>query len=262
MLDKAVFTYWDTVIYGNTELPVQELFNTIDDSLSKHDTKYYGVYFDEKEKQFIIKIDTIKYLAVFQDEVNEMINEGGNNSLTLRLLLLANKTKQMQDEIAIKTTRESIIDKINSSNYEEIETPENYQIYLEYLEEQLAKAETDAEKRLIDTKMANIIKILGDIRKSDTQLITNPLELKYDIVGYLNEILGKCKLLERKDQITVAKEVKRIIIEYKKLQNNIAKGKNKDKDNNVLPIAILDQISQLEQKVMLLSNPNNEEKVR
>ena len=261
MSDTIVFTYWESVIYGKEEIPVQELLNKIDESLNVYsNVRYFGVYYNEKEKKYFIKIDGQKYEAVFQDEVKEIINNGGNNTLTLRLNLLANKTKQMEDETAIKETRKEIIERIDKSNYEEIETPENYQIYLEYLEDKLSTAKTNEEKRLIDTKMANIIRILGDIRKSNTPIVTNPLELKYDIVSYLKDILDKCNLLERKDQIFVAKEVKKIILEYKKLQNDIAKGKNKE--NNILPVEILDKINELEQKIMLLSDSNDKEKVR
>ena len=253
MSDKIVFSYWDTVIYSDKEVPVADFLRNIEHDFEvNHKADSFAVFFDEENKKFFMNVNGKKYEVVFQDDVQEKLNKCEYNSLLIKLISLANETKRLLDEEAIKKTREEVINRIDNSFYEEMETPENYQIYLDYLEEKLSNTDNEEEKRVIDTKMANIIKILGDMRKSNSRVMINPLERKYNVVSYLYELLEKSESLDQKDRIEIAKEVKKIVIDYKKLQNDKVKGKVKD--NFVLPLDILNRISDLEQKISLLSS--------
>lgn len=245
-MNRLVFTDWYTVIFnGNREVPLSRFFRELEGKLK---TKEYNVYYDENTMIFIITYNGTDYEVLLPINSQKSLKTKEYTPLVLKLILLA-RNEEIYSDIANKeAVRETKIKEINDSFYEDIETIEDYELYLDYLKKSLSKAKTEEEKHTINTKIASIINIVNNMKKEEKQKRENPLNLQLHINRFIYNIIKQLDKINEKDRKMIGIELKKIILEYYKIIKKFNSRKDTDLvvGNPVIPMEILSRIIDLE----------------
>ena len=243
-MEKIVFTDWYTVIIGNdSEIAVTKFLKELE---KKIESKNYNVFYDDKK--FIITYNGIDYNVILPFESEKSLQSTEYTSLTMTLLFLASREKKINSERELQEVRKVKIEAIDDSSYENIESLEDYELYLEYLKKRINSAKTKEERNAINVKIASIIRIISDKKESEKQKIQNPLDLQMHIYRFIYNLLDKVKLLDLSNRKKIIQELKEILNDF---HNRVKKYyERKDNDliigNPMVPMDILDRIVNLE----------------
>ena len=247
--NRVVFTDWYTVIISQGakyfEIPIPKFLKELEKKL---DSKEYNVFYNEKQKMFSITYDSVDYNVVLNKNEQGSLLSGEYSPLILKLLLLASKEKEYNDEAKIQAVRKAKIDAFIRSNYADMETLEDHELYLDYLKVSLKNTKNADEKVIINTKIANLVKIIEKLKKERKEQNENPLNLRLHINKMIFKILDDVDKLDEKDQIAISIKLKQIILDYEKIIDDY----NKKKDmglllgNPLIPFDILERIIEIE----------------
>ena len=257
--NQIVFTEWYTAIINSyderRELPTPKFLKGLE---SKLESTEHNVFYDKDEKKFIITYAGKDYDVVLNSNDQQCLLNEEYSPLILKLLWLASKEKQYNDEAALQRVRQQKINTYVKSNYEALETIEDYELYLDYLKVSLKKAKTMEEKNTINTKIATIVQILKEMRKKQDNQIYNPLNLELHINRFIYNIIKKLNNLSDKDRQEIAIELKRILLDYKKIVDDYHQKKDNGLiiGNPLMPTEILERIVDVEFKVESLLKSN------
>ena len=257
--NKIVFTDWYTVsIISNDreiELPVPKFLKELEKELKGKD---YNVFFNSSNNKFIITYDGVDYDVIFNQTEQKNILSHNYSPLVLKLLYLATKEKKYNDEEALQAVRKKKVEVMDDSNYEVIETVEDYELYLDYLKANLKKVKNNSEKNVINTKIANIVQIIDKMKKEKKQQEENPLNLQMHINRFVYDILKDIDKLDETNRKKIAGELKKILLDFKKMVDDY----NKKKANGLflgdpmVPMEILERIIDVEFKIKDLLRNN------
>ncbi len=253
--NQIVFTDWYTVILilngKKYEMPIPKFLKELD---KKIDSREYNVFFSEKQRQFSITYDGVDCSVVLNKNEQDSLLSGDYSPLILKLLLLASKEKEYNDEAAIQAVRKAKIEAFIRSNYADMETLEDHELYLDYLKVSLKKKKNANEKVIINTKIANLVKIIEKLKKEEKEKKENPLSLSLHINKIIFNLLKDLDKLDEKDRISLSIKLKQIILDYEKIVDDY----NKKKDmglligNPLLPFSILERIIDIESEIKTL----------
>lgn len=249
--NTIVFTDWYQVVINKDksyEMPVPKFLKALEKELISTD---YNVFFNEEKKKFIISFKGNDYDVIFNKDEEESLLSGQYSPLILKLLWLSKLEKKYNDERAIQEVRRAKIEAFIKSNYEYMETVEDYELYLEFLKDQLTKAEKQEEKNAINTKIANIIPIISKMKKEEVRRVENPLDLQLHINRFIHNDLKQIEELDDENRKALANEIKGIILDYR---SRVELYNQKKKDglflgNPLLPMDILGRIIDVEFKI-------------
>lgn len=258
--NKIVFTDWYEVIInsnkGKTEIPVPRFLRELDRRLEKED---FSISFYEDNKEIFIIYDGIEYKVILNRTEQEKLESGEYSPLILKLLWLASKEKRYNDEQALQAVRKTKIEAIIKSNYEDLETVEDYELLLEYLQLALKKSKTPEEKNANNTKIANVVQIIKSMKQEEEEKKENPLNLKMYINKFIYNALGQVEQLDPKNRGVLAQELKKIIIDFKKQVEDYNKKKEAGLflGNPMVPMNILERIIDVEFKIKSILKSNS-----
>ena len=248
-MNRLVFTDWYTVIINNyNEVPLSKFLRELEKKLK---TKEYNVYYDENTMKFIITYNGIDYEVILPINSQKSLNSKQYTPLVLKLLLLATNEEIYSDIANKQAVRETKIKEMNDSFYEDIETIEDYELYLDYLKKALTKAKTVEEKNTINTKIASIVNIINNMKKEEKQRKENPLNLQLHINRFIYNIIKELDKINEKDRKIIGVELKKIILDYYKIVKKYNSRKDTDLivGNPIIPMEILSRIIIVEEKV-------------
>lgn len=247
--NQVVFTDWYMVSINDDnnryEIPVPKFLKELEKKL---ESKSYNVFFDNEKKVFYITYCGVDYDVILNNKEQNSLLSNNYSPLVLKLLWLASLEKKYNDEAALQNVRKAKIEAIIKSNYEDMESLEDYELFLDYLKSSLKNAKTIEEKNTINTKIANIVKTINEMKKEEKQKEENPLNLQLYINRYIYDILKQVNKLDEKDRKKVAAELRKILVDFKKIVDDY----NKKKDtglfigNPMLPMDILERIIDVE----------------
>ncbi len=253
--NTIAFTDWYMVIINsknkNMEIPVPKFLKELEKKINSSD---YNVFYNDKKKCFIITYDGDDYTVVLnQKEQNELANKN-YTPLILKLMLLASLEKKASDEMASQAVKKQKLKAIIESDYENIESLEDYELYLEYLKESLQKAKSIEDKNTINTKIACILSIIERMKKEEKEKEDNPLDLKLHINRFVYNILRQIDKLDDKNKKIIALELKRILIDYKQIVDDYNSRNDTSMiiGNPMVPMEILERIIDVEYKLKVL----------
>lgn len=252
--NQMVFTDWYKVTicssrgYVEKEIPVPKFLKELEKNLKSLE---YNIVFDEDINKFMITYDGVDYDVILNNTEQKCLETKQYSPLILKLLWLATLDKKYTDEIELQKYREERINSIIKSNYEDMVTLEDHELYLEYLNASLKKTKQEDERNTINTKIAAIIPIIDKLRKEESQKVKNPLNLRLYINRFIYDALKQIDELDDEDRIALAGELKLILIDFKKIvdEYNAKKDKGLVIGDPMLPSSILERIIDLEFKI-------------
>ncbi len=247
--NQIVFTDWYTASINNDsehyEIPVPKFLKELEKKLESTD---YNVFYEENQKRFYITYCGVDYNVLLNKGEQLKLSSGEFSPLILKLFWLAKLEKKYNDEKALQEVRIAKIKAIEESDYEDLDTLEDHELYLEYLENSLKKAKTSKEKNAINTKIAYIVPKIRELKKNEKQQQDNPLNLQLYINRFIYNILAQIEQLDEAERTKMAAKLKKILLDFKKIVDDY----NKKKDtglfigNPLLPMEILERIIDVE----------------
>lgn len=192
-MNRIVFTAWHKVIVttnGDREdIPETKFLAEMNRNIKTDD---YRVLYNPKEVSFAITFRGEDYQVIIPSNVKASIIKRKPVPLALTLKKLATMESKYTSEKIAKNNYLDRIAKIENSGYDALETTEDYEFYLKYLQDQSKKVKTVAKKHLIDTKINGLLKVL-----------TNPYNLENHFKKFIVEIAEKGEDLkeERKKEL-------------------------------------------------------------
>lgn len=221
---EILFTDKGTVIYstprGVFEKPASKFLREVE---KKYKKDGYGVFFDKDNNKFTMNFNGIDYDVKLTKESEESLQptngEPNYTPLVLKLLYMSMIEEQYNNYLNAIAVRKAKIKEINDSFYETMETLEDHEIYLDYLDEEYKKAKTKEQRDVINTKVAYLAPIVQELRAKEKQKRDNPLNLKYHINRFVIELLEKAKQLDDAKRLKIANLLKKIVQEYQRIVN-------------------------------------------
>ncbi len=257
--NKIVFTDWYEVIIiledKKIEVPVPKFLKELDRGLSKEE---YSISFYDDKKEFFITYKGTEYKVILNQTEQEKLESEEYSPLIIKLLLLTSKEKEINDEQALQAVRKTKIDAIIRSNYEDLETVEDYELLLEYLQLALKKSKTPEEKNVNNTKIANVVQIITSMKQEEKEKKENPLNLQMYINKFIYNDLAQVEQLDPKNRGALAQELKKIIIDFRKQVEDYNKKKESGLflGNPMVPMNILERIIDVEFKIKSVLKSN------
>ena len=247
------FTDKGTVIFSTAretiEKPASKFLHEVE---RKYQKDGYGVYFDKETNKFTMTFNGLDYAVILPKESEDSLTPRNNGPkytpLVLRLLYMSMIEEQYNKYLNAIAVRKAKINEINDSFYNTMETLEDHELYLDYLDNEYNNAKTKEARELISTKMANLAPIVQELKKKRIQEKNNPLNLKYHINRFVMELLNKAKQLDDKKCLKIADMLRKIVLEYrdkvfafnKKSKNELSLG------NPLVSLEILGKIVDVE----------------
>ena len=249
--NTIVFTDWYQVqINGSDsfEISVPKFLKELEKGLN---SKAYNVFFNEDNKKFIITYKGHDYDVIFNRDEEESLLSGQYSPLIIKLLWLTKLEKKYNDERAIQAVREAKIESFENSNYENLETVEDYELYLEFLKNKLNKATSQEEKNAINTKITIILQMINEMKKDENKRQNNQEDLEMHINRFIYSDLKQIEELDDENRISLANEIKGIILDYRKRVEayNQKKKSGLFLGNPLLPKDILGRLIDVEFKI-------------
>lgn len=198
-MKRIIFTIWNKVILdgvnydvgSNPKLTVNKFLSIMHRNIESSD---YGVVYEPHKHSFIITYGGVEYRAVFPTKVQANLKMGKDNVLTSQLKKLAAHDKEYNEWATKDKEYRNKIKEIESSGYDNLVKIEDYELYLDYLNNKSKRTKSKEAKDLIDTKIRGILKV-----------ITNPYNLKLHFNRLICEIAQKGEFLsdEKKKELEV-----------------------------------------------------------
>ena len=245
-MNTIVFTDWYTVIInGHDERPLAKFFRELDSNLKNDD---YGVAHYDINGSFMITYRDKDYKVILPLSSQESLITKEYTPLVFKLLCLADAEARYNDEKLRQEVRKVKIREINKSVYDNLETLEDYELYAGSLEQELKTVKTAEEENTINTKIANLNRIINDMRKKEKQKVENPLNLSLYVNRFIYEIIEKAKALPMEDRVEPHEMIKGIILDYQKIIEEYNKRKESDLivGDPTIPFEILYRIFDVE----------------
>ena len=239
---KMYFLYWDSVRFDNEEINISKFIRTLERNLKSDD---YNVIYNEDKKNFIITYNGIDYIVVFPEEWQKELDNDSYTPIVLKLIMLAKKDINNINRNANEKVRQRKIEEMDDSFYEDIESLEDYELYLEYLKKKVKHARNYEERNVLKTKIEYIDQIVTKLKKEQQDKKDNPLNLKLNINKFLYDIFIKSKQLDSSDRKRIVEILKEILDDYYEILNN-KKNRLLPVENELLPSNILDRIIDVE----------------
>ena len=206
------FTPWNSVIIKGfcDRREISRLRFFIEMYWNIHRNKGYGVYFDDKTSTYTAMLKGDRISVSLSPEVEAHIKKGQASKETKDIDELVKITRRIEKKKnSIKENEDKIeriaqkIKKIELSGYSELKTTEDYEIYLEYLNNKFKEAKTDEEKTLINAKIRGLLKA-----------ITNPYDLKLHLYGLICDVANEGKKLDDDKQAQLEEILRDIANDY------------------------------------------------
>ena len=250
-----VFTDWRTVKLNSVEEIRLSTFLKKLDRNYKNDN--YSVYYYEGEKKFIITYNGYNYEVILPTKSKEKLLNGEYTPLVYKLLYLSLIEKEYKRQKEMKEANEEKLSRIRESFYEELESLDDYRLYLDSLEKDYKKAKTKDERDVINTKKDYVCEKIKELQKEEYQKQNNPLNLRFHVNRFIYNLLCQARLLNDKDRVRVGNILRGIILDYKKNVSEYYSDDNKLKlGNPLLSLDILGRIVDVEFLVEKLMSKN------
>lgn len=226
MNNKIVFTDYCVVVKltdnSSTTIQANKYLQDLEKQLGNDK---YGVFYSTTKKAFYITDDGVDYDVVLTGKDEECLNTEKYTPLVNNLLYLAGKHRRLCNENNAKLVRETKILAMENSNYEDIEDVEDLKLYIDYLKNTAyKKAKTREEKETIQTKMVGIRLLIKRKEREDDSRIPSPLDLKSYLEKFVYSVTNRVNRLDRSEKIKILDKTKKIVQDYKKL-NDINQGR-------------------------------------
>jgi hypothetical protein len=240
-----VFTDWRTVKLNSVEEIRLSTFLKKLDRNYKNDN--YSVYYYEGEKKFIITYNGYDYEVILPTKSKEKLLNGEYTPLVYKLLYLSLIEKEYKRQKEMKEANEEKLSRIKDSFYEELESLDDYRLYLDSLERDYKKAKTKDERDVINTKKDYVCEKIKELQREESQKENNPLNLRFHVNRFIYNLLSQARLLNDKERVRVGNILKGIILDYKKNVSEYYSDDNKLKlGNPLLSLDILGRIVDVE----------------
>jgi hypothetical protein len=132
----------------------------------------YNIVYNEKNQSFTIGYNNTMFNVALPTDVKANMKMGNDNYLVKKLKALAEKKKTINEKKHKTKEFNDRVREIELSGYSKLETLDDYELYLKYLNKKAKQAKTNEEKELIAAKIKGLLKV-----------VTNPynLQLIYNV---------------------------------------------------------------------------------
>ena len=255
-MDKIVFTDWNMVIIDDRlEISSNKFLNILEKNIKTHE---YNVFYDNNT--FLITYLGIDYEVILPSSSEKSLESKEYTPLVLKLLLLSFVEKRYNDEEALENAKKVKVSEMNNSFYEDIKEEEDYILYLDFLKKSLSTVKTPEEKRVINTKIAQIVQKIEEMQMDARKKLLNPLNLQNYMYRFIYDLLKKTELLDSNNRKVIAGKIREILKEYKiELDKYIIKRKKQQLviGNPLLSMGTLDKIIDVEFLIDEIKKKNN-----
>ena len=250
-MNKIVFTAWHIVNIINSEKdkePMKEnKFLAI--MARNYKTKNYGVFYDPNDYSFSITYQGENYQVILPTEVKASLKTKNRKKLALDLLKLALDEKKYNDAVEAEKNYERRLKEIETSGYDALETTEDYEFYLNYLNNKAKKTKNEEEKELINCKIRGILKN-----------IANPYNLTFHFNRLICDVASQGKELDDSEKQELEQRLRAIADDYYVILSNFDKGLVNG--SSIMPMDIVRRIEETEYLVSTwLNNKKTKEEI-
>ena len=206
-----------------------------------------GVYYNPRNKTFFILYSGYEYEVFLTDNDENELGFNRYTPLVKNLLYLAAQKKKIEEEESAKVVKETKIDAMEKSNYEDIEDIDDLRLYLDYLYKvSLKKARSREEKETVQAKIVGVRLLIKRKERQSENRILSPIDLKTYVERFVSDTTKRVNKLKRNEKLMILNKTKKIVEEYKKY-NDINLGiKAGIFTNPYIALSILDKVDEIE----------------